>query len=641
MRFLLVGTAGHVDHGKTTLVRALTGIDCDRLAEEKRRGITLDLGFAHLPSPDVPLAFVDVPGHERFLHNALAGLGGVRLLLLVVAADEGVKPQTREHLAIAELLEIPRLVVALSRADLATEEALGFAELEVVELLASTRYAAAPILRVSPLTGAGLESLAEVLRREARIAGPPDRDADPPRLPIDRAFHLQGQGVIVTGTLASGSISPGDELELLPAGSAARARSVEVHGERRAAESGERVAIQLAGVELGELRRGFELAAPGSHRRTRRLIVEWRGFADAPIAVDRPTAVKIHLFATETVAAARPLEGVAIAPGERGLVELVLDEPIVATRGDHFIARRPSPEALLGGGRVLDPFGRRQRARDKSGARLARLRGDTEDALVAWSEESGARGLAGSDAAPRLGQTTSAVESRLAVLAGNGRLIALRGKVDERGARYLVPETLAQIRDGALVALRRYFAEHPLARGWKKQEATRFLLPPPARARAELFLDFLVRMKEIEIVDGEVRLPGRSIETPAEHSPLARAIIDRFTAAGLTPASAAELTKDLAPKREIVEGLVRHLVSRGELTRLSSGLIVASSALETLARDVLASDWERFSVPEFKVRFALSRKWAIPLLEHLDNIRVTERVNDHRRVLRTRGSSTR
>src|SRR5262245_20608176 len=282
MRRAIVGTAGHIDHGKTRLIEALTGIDCDRLAEEKARGITIDLGFAWLTDGDLQLGFVDVPGHERFLHNALAGLGGIRLMLLVVAADEGVKPQTREHVAICSLLGIPAAVVALTKSDLVNDDLLGLAQLEIEELLATTPFAGAPIVPVSAVTGAGLPRLREELLVRAGAVEVPADPTRPARLPIDRAFHLKGLGAVVTGTLAAGRVAPGDELEVVPGGARARVRSVQVHGTpREEALAGERTSLQLAGVELADLARGRQLAPAGALAASHRLLARCTWLPDA------------------------------------------------------------------------------------------------------------------------------------------------------------------------------------------------------------------------------------------------------------------------------------------------------------------------------------------------------------------------
>jgi selenocysteine-specific elongation factor len=647
VKSVLVGTAGHVDHGKTALVRALTGIDCDRLEEEKRRGITLDLGVAHLPpaSPagggqELELSFVDVPGHERFLHHALAGLGGVRLLLLVVAADEGIQPQTREHLEIAELLELPGLVVALNKIDHVDAEVAELAELELGELLAGTRFAGSPILPVSALTGAGVPALRAELERAAAALATSERDRDPARLPVDRAFLLKGQGVVVTGTLISGSIAPGDALELLPARLATRARAVQVHGRPRTAGTGERTALQLAGLELPALARGMELATPGALRSTRRLLVRWQMLASSPVTLEGPldpVAVRVHLYASETVGTARPVAAGGLAPGESGLVEIALAAPVIAVRGDRLIVRRLSPAATIAGGTVLDPWWRRKRRGDPT-ARMTSLSGDERDALLAWAAEAAERGLTATAAAARTGRSLTAVAGLLAGLEADGALVRLKAATPDehnpQGApvRYLRPETLASVRRGAREALARYFAERPLELGLAKATAARLLLPPAARSLADLWFARLAAEGDIDLAAGDVRFPGRRLEPPAELSPLARAIVERYAAAGLEPPSPGEVARSLDAKPQIVEGLVQHLVKRKELVRLPSGLVFAAAALTRLAEDLRATGWQRFAVPTFKDRFGLSRKWAIPLLEHLDNSGVTRRVGEEREI---------
>ncbi|MEO8197454.1 MAG: selenocysteine-specific translation elongation factor [Thermoanaerobaculia bacterium] len=652
MRSVLIGTAGHVDHGKTALIRALTGVDCDRLDEEKRRGITLDLGFAHLPpaagastagASPLELSFVDVPGHERFLHTALAGLGGVQLLLLVVAADEGIQPQTREHLEIAELLELPGLVVALNKIDAVDTETVELAELELAELLAGTRFAGAPILRVSALTGDGVATLRSVLEQAAAVLTPPDRSQDPARLPVDRAFLVKGQGVVVTGTLVSGTAAAGDAFELLPARLAVRARAVQVHGRPQNATTGERAALQLAGVELPALARGMEIAAPGAFRATRRLLVRWKMLASSPVALAgplEPMAVRVHLYSSETVGTARPLADEGIAPGESGVVEIALAAPVVAVRGDRIIIRRPSPAATIAGGTVLDPWWRRKRRGDPA-ARRAGLAGDDRSALLAWAAESAERGLTVGAASARTGRSYPHVEALLASLEADGALVRLRPLVpgassvpSARAApvRFLLPETLEAVRRRARTELARFFTEHPLELGLSKAAAARLLLPPAARALAEPYFDRLAAAGDIDLAAGDVRFPGRAIEPPAELSPLARAIVERYVAAGLAPPSPGEVARDLDAKPQIVEGLVQHLVKRKELVRLPSGLIFASAALARLVEDLRATGWSRFSIVAFKDRFGLSRKWTIPLLEHLDNVGVTRRSGDEREL---------
>ncbi len=657
-RRVVVGSAGHIDHGKTRLVEALTGIDCDRWAEEKERGITIDLGFAHLEreltdGSTLQIGFIDVPGHERFLRNALAGLGGIRVMLLVVAADEGVKPQTREHLAICSLLGIPAGLVALTKVDLVEPDLVELARLEVEELLEPTPYAGARILPVSSVSGAGLEELERTLVELATAqARSPDEDpalALPARLPIDRAFHLKGLGVIVTGTLTSGRVAVGDSLEILPGpGTAARVRSIQVHGRPRTeAVAGERSALQLAGVGLEELARGEEAATPGRFEATRRLLAEVRLLPDAPEPLRGFTPVRLHLLSSEVLGKLRPLpiDGAPgeIAPGGTGLAEVRLSEPLVAIRGDRLILRRPSPETTLGGGRVLDPRPGARRLRDLAAAGEA-LRMDgldagaaTTAALLHWAREAGAGGLAADEAARRLGEDPGEVSRRLTALAGEQKLLAVpEGAGSGRARRWIAPAAYREITERAAKALGTYFDRDRLARGMPKAEAVRRIFPGRGAELADVYLQWLAA-QDVLAVDGDlVTLPGRRAELTGEESTLARAVVERFAAAGLTPGSPEELGRELGAKPQILEGVIRYLTERSRLVRLPGGLLLAASAVEGLRDDLEATGWERFSVPQFKEQFGLSRKWAIPLLEHLDSTGVTRRLGDERMIVRHR-----
>jgi len=345
----VVGTAGHVDHGKTRLVQALTGVDCDRWEEEKQRGITIDLGFASMVEGGWQIGFVDVPGHERFVHNALAGLGGIQMMILVVAADEGVMPQTLEHLAICSLLRIPAGLAVLSKTDLVASDLLELAQLELEEALAETPFEGAPILPVSAVTGEGLDPLRATLVELARSAAPVgNRSELPARLPIDRSFHLRGLGALVTGTLARGTVHVGDELDILPAGGRSRVRSIEVHGERRAeARAGERTSLQLVGVDLAQVPRGRELTVPGVYRAPTSLLVRCRLLASAPEALHGSCSVRVHIHAAQRMGRLRPIEPEHLEPGQEAIAEVRLEEPLVAVRGDRFVIRRPSPASTL------------------------------------------------------------------------------------------------------------------------------------------------------------------------------------------------------------------------------------------------------------------------------------------------------
>ncbi len=621
MRTLLVGTAGHVDHGKTSLLRALTGIDCDRLPEEKRRGITLDLGFAHLERGDATIGFVDVPGHEHFLHNALAGLGGVRLLMLVVAADAGVRAQTREHLEAARRLGVPDLIVALTRIDLVDADTAGLAELEVSELLAGTPWAGAPVWRVSSLTGEGIEPLADELARRAAPADA-DRAADPVRLPIDRVFVARGQGVVATGTLVAGTLRPGNTLRVEPDETPVRVRSLEVHGRsREAAGPATRVAVLLAGVEAGALSRGRQLVGAGGARPARRLLARWQPMSDGPAGFPASTEVRCHLLAGEVAARVRSLSA-----EEPGLVELRLAAPLAMARGDRFVLRRPSPPATLGGGEILDPRWRRRRGADAR-QRATALAGSTADALAVWLEDARDAGATADELATLLAVAPASVAAALADLAAAGRALAGAG-------RWFAPGPLAALEPRARALLTAHHERERLAEGMPRAELVRRLLSRRGAALAAFHLGWLAARGVLEVRGDVVALPGRRPELSARETGLAGEIVAAYEAAGLAPPSPAEVARRLGAATPVVEGLVVHLTRRGRLLRLSGGLVIAAAAFERLREELLATGWQSFDVGRFKERFGLSRKFAIPLLERLDGAGVTRRHGDERRIVR-------
>ena len=629
MRRAIVGTAGHIDHGKTSLVLALTGIDCDRWAEEKTRGITIDIGFAHLVEDNLQIGFIDVPGHERFLHNALAGLGGIRVMLLVVAADEGVKPQTREHLAVCSLLGIPAGLVVLTKVDLISSDLLELAQLEVEELLADTPFAGSAVLPVSSTTGQGIPELkAALVELAARHATEADPER-PARLPLDRAFHLKGLGVVVTGTLASGEVRPGDTLEVLPRGQRTRVRSVQVHGQpRETAEAGDRTSLQLTGVALEELGRGMQLGEAEAFAATTSLLGRFTLLADAPGPIRGFLPVRVHLFASEVLGRMRPLSAEGLAPGETGPVEIRLQAPVSAVRGDRYIVRRPSPAATLGGGEILDPQWRRHRG-TILGQALTALQGDLRSALTFWALEAGERGVDAPVLARRLGTRPARIEPELRKLASAQKLIAVPGE-----GRWIAPSAVQRVTERARRVLKEYFQKDRLAEFMPKAEAVRRILRGRAADLGPVYFGWLEAQKVLTVQGDQVTLPGRSAQLTGEESKLSTAIVEKFDKGGLTPPSPGDVARELNAKPQILDGVIRHLVTRGQLIRLPDGLILAASAVASLKRDLLATSWDRFSVADFKDRFGLSRKWAIPLLEHLDSTGATRRLGDERMVVR-------
>jgi selenocysteine-specific elongation factor len=633
IRRVVVGTAGHIDHGKTALVEALTGIDCDRWGEEKARGITIDLGFAHLREGDLQLGFVDVPGHERFVHNALAGLGGIDLMVLVVAADEGIKPQTREHLSICSLLRIRAGIVALTKTDLVDEDLLELAELELAEELQRTPFGEVPIVRVSSRTGEGIDDLRRALIEKASsLEESSDRERRPTRLPLDRSFHLRGLGVLVTGTLATGGLQLQQKLSLVPSGLEARIRSIQVHGqERNSASPGERTALQLTGPSLAEVERGLQLTAPEAFTNSRRLCAELELLPDAPAAIEGLQEIRFHLYASEVLGRVRALDPPILEPGKTGIVDIRLRHPVVAARNDRFIVRRPSPQTTLGGGRILDP-----RWRARRGARLKAateaLSGDRQHAVQYWIRSAGEAGTETAELARRLGENSAPVEKLMMELRSDGQVIEVpAGQGHDR--RWLSPETYDRIEKRARDTLRRYFERQRLAKGMPKAEAVRQICPGRAAELQTHYLDWLAA-KKILVVEGDmVNLPGRGDELTREESGLSRSILDELERGGLSPPSPAEICATVGAKKQIFDGVLRFLHQRKKVARLPQGLFIAASSLEKLAEDLRATDWTSFGVGQFKDRFGLTRKWAIPLLEYLDSVGVTRRVGNERQIL--------
>ena len=622
MRRYIVGTAGHIDHGKTALVRALTGIDADRLPEEKARGITIDLGFAHLEEGDARIGFVDAPGHERFVRNMLAGAGGLDAILLVVAADEGVKPQTREHFAIARLLGLSRGLVALTKSDRVAPELLEVVVLETREFLAGSFLENAPILPLSAKTGEGIEGLRRALL-DLAVAGQREREEKPLRLPIDRAFSIAGFGSVVTGSLVSGTVAAEQRVEILPEGIPARIRRVEVHGKEVArAQAGERTSVNLAGVDLSALRRGQTVAAPGSIRPSRRLLVRLQLLPDAD-RLKTGAVVTFHHFASETSARVRLPGRDVLEPGESAAALLTVALPAAAAVGDRFVIRRPSPPATIGGGEVLDAEPPRRLAAEdlevfQTGGPAERLlrriarrpEGASLEELSSqeWLKPESVRSLL----------ETSVKGGALAALSA-GRLYLTSSRLAELGkqVRSLVEKEL-RARAGSTGAPRAVVIERHFSH-----------FDPKA---AEEVLERLAAGGTIELRGEEVRLPGGG-SLAAGDQKLAEKIASRFEEGGLEPPSPGDIVQALGAKQKIVEGLVTFLVKEKRLARLPGGFYISQKAVDDAVALLRATGWKSFSVPEFKEKFGLTRRIAIPLLEHLDEKRVTRRVGDRRELV--------
>ncbi|MBZ5576442.1 MAG: selenocysteine-specific translation elongation factor [Acidobacteriia bacterium] len=621
MKNIIVGTAGHIDHGKTALVKALTGIDADRLEEEKRRGITIDLGFAHLQlTPALRLGFVDVPGHERFVKNMLAGVGGIDLVLFVIAADESIKPQTREHFDICRLLGIQRGVIALTKADLVEPDILGLVRLEVEELSAGSFLEGAPTVPVSSITGAGLDAL----RRElARVAAevPQKNTAGHFRLPIDRVFSVKGFGTVVTGTLVSGSVAKEQEVEVYPQGRRLRVRGVQVHGATAGrAVAGQRTAVNLTDIEPADLARGQVLSEPGIFRAVTRADCRLALLASSKPLKNR-APVHFHSGTAEIEAEVRLLGSeTRLQPGATAYARLVLRKPALLLPGDRFIIRMFSPVTTIGGGVVLGDGEHRYSAADSAAARLDILAGADTAARVALLVKEAPFGLGSAELVARTGMT----EREIA--AATGALVALA----QPGPWYVDRSWFQEARDRLVQAVREFHRKNPLLPGIARQGLRSCLMP-----EAPLFLlDALLAGSSELVVEGEtVRVRTHHVVLRQEEEAAREAIERAFEQAGMATPAVSEVLARAGVEPARARSLLQILLRDKQLVRVNDDLVFHRSAIEKLRAMMAERKSVRFNVAAFKDWTGVSRKYAIPLLEYLDRERVTRREGDERRVL--------
>jgi selenocysteine-specific elongation factor len=666
MTSVVIGTAGHIDHGKSALVKALTGTDPDRLKEEQARGITIDLGFAHLETPGVTLAFVDVPGHERFVRTMLAGAGGIDAVLLVVAADESVMPQTREHFDICRLLGIERGVIALTKADLVDRDTIDLVSLEVRDLVSNSFLADAPLIPVSARTGDGLPALTDAL---AAIAGASPRlgREGVVRLPVDRAFTVKGFGSVVTGTLVSGRVSEGDELVALPEERPVRVRGVQVHGRQAGhAIAPGRVALNLGSIELAHLTRGVTLASPDSLCVTRRVDVHLELLKSAR-PLRHGARVRMHHGTSEVLgrvsicatrrdpsdratrrnpsdpwrrASAGEL-GVVVAAGAEAFVRVRLERPAVLTRNDRVVFRAYSPPVTIGGGVVVDPDPSASGVRRVDALDRFMALADPSGWIGVWLRESGGTGLNLETLIRRGGLGPAAAKSALDGLIASGQAIVAGGLALSEVERVFQRSIAARLEHATEETLSAFHAEQPLEAGMPR-EALRDKVA--ARVAPELFDTVLASLEARGAVRGTDRV-ARSDHRPSispDDGRLRDAVLSALRAGGLRPPDIAELATTANAPVADVQALVQRLVREKKLIKLDT-LVMHPDALSVLKQEVraLAGPGQPASavtvdVSTFKERYGLSRKYAIPLLEWLDRERVTRREGDRRIVISNR-----
>jgi selenocysteine-specific elongation factor len=630
-KHVIVGTAGHIDHGKSTLVEALTGTNPDRLEEEKRRGITIDLGFAFLDLGDVRLGFVDVPGHERFVRNMLAGVGGIDLVVLVIAADESIKPQTREHFDICRLLGIPRGIVALTKSDLVDSDVLGLVRLEIDEFVRATFLEGAPVVPVSATTGAGLDALKKELLRVAEAV--PAKDSTRHfRLPIDRAFSMKGFGTVVTGTLVSGALRTEGEAELYPLRKRARVRGLH-SGNKSVAEAvaGQRTAVNVAGVEREEIQRGMVLAPPGVFEPTARLDARVTLLASARPLKNR-ARVHFHQGTAEAIADVVFIGRNELAPGESALAQLRLDQPVLLLPGDRFILRQFSPVVTIGGGTALDVHAPRHKRADPAVTPFLETleRGNREEILAAFAG-SLPMGLSLMQIIARTGWTEGEVREVAKALVVATRLRI----VGEQPFTIASPGIVAAYGAALRSAIEEFHRANPLLPGIPKQD----LRARAGKTRTEIFaaaLDDLIRAKAVAVAGDLVQRAGREIALAPEEAKAKELIEAEFARAGLTVPSFATVLEKLPVESQRAQKILQILLREKVLVKVTDELVFHRTAVARL-RELLAKyrkeRGDKLPIPVFKELTGITRKYAIPLLEYLDRERVTRRVGDERVIL--------
>ena len=629
MNHSIIGTAGHVDHGKTMLVKALTGTDTDRLAEEKRRGITIELGFAYLALPDGSKAgVIDVPGHEKFIRTMLAGAGSVDVALLVVAADEGFMPQTREHLAILSLLGIKRGVVALTKIDLTEPEWTEMVALDIEEELRGTFLEDAGVVPVSAATGEGIETLREAMFALLRDAEPKDPNV-PFRLPVDRIFSVDGFGTVVTGTLIEGRLAEGDEIAVFPSGVRTRARNIQVHGQDvEEAFAGQRAAVNLAGLKRADIQKGDVLAAPGSMTTSRLLDVRLDALR-AGREILHNSRLHLHHCAGETLCRVVLLDRERLAPGESGYAQLRLAEPLAAKPGDRFVVRFFSPVETVGGGLVLDPGPEKHRRNDAGALRRLETKehGSLEARiLLAFSERNFS---VRSDVKRRLFAESPAFDAVAEDAIARGKLLPMSGD------RIVHIDTARRYGERLHGILSAYHAEHPLHPGMRKDEAGAKLLPGTELPLADEFLELLRGLGYVKFENNLAAQPDFTVALSAGHRKMNDAIVQTLLQGGHAPPSTDEIFDALEAKYPKEKKVIRQsfdaLVDEGTVVMLTPKIVMHREYCE---KALALFNEEPVALGEFRDALGTSRKFAVALLEYFDKKGLTQKSGEARTLRR-------
>jgi len=635
MKSIVIGTAGHIDHGKSTLVKALTGTDPDRLKEEKERGITIDIGFANLQlGQDVQVGFIDVPGHERFIKNMLAGVGGIDAVILVVAADESIMPQTREHFDICKLLKVPAGIVVISKSDLVDSELLDLVRSELTQYLRNSFLEEAPIIAVSAQSRVGLDGLKLALRDLAESV--PRKNVETAfRLPVDRCFSLHGFGTVATGTVLSGMIQKDQEVEIYPTGKKVRVRNLQVYGQTvKAASAGQRAALNLSNVQVDEIQRGMELSVPSRFAPVTSFEVSVHLLAHSPVSLKKQSRIRVHHGTSEVLGFVTPIGSKEIAPGENCFARLRLESPVLAIPGDPFIIRRTSPMVTIGGGRVVNSLARLLAGYnlEKAIQELRTLQsGDLKDRILGLARRSLFGGVEEDEILSQTLEPRAVVQTTLTSLAESNQLKVL----SEHPCCVMEMSSFMQLTEKAVNAVKEFHQKEPLAPGILKGQLHSSALRLTAQSTFRGILDHLCSQNLIVIDQDCVRLKGYE-SVLSEQESLAKNEIERvfLTAGWKVPSLDEVLDSLLVPKNQAVR-LVTMLTKEGKLIKISESLYFHTQSISQV-RDLLAEyrkKNDRIDVGAFKELTAISRRYAIPLLEYLDREKITRRVGGQRLIL--------
>ena len=631
----VMGTAGHIDHGKTALVRALTSIDCDRLEEERRRGITIELGFAHLDlEGGERLSIVDVPGHERFIKNMAAGASCIDFVLLVIAADEGVMPQTREHLDICTLLGVDRGLVALTKTDLADPELLSLVREDIADFLEGTFLEGEEMIPVSSKTGEGIDELKAALARQALAAGSAPR-SDLLRLPVDRVFTMRGHGTVVTGTLVSGTMHAGEELRLQPRPAMAhkriKVRGLQSHGQETGeAPPGRRTAVNLQGVAVDEVERGDVLARPGELLPSRAWDVELTLLPSCPRPLRQRSEVHFHHGARELFGRVYFPDRDRLAPGEAGLALVRFSEPLAGVFGDRFIIRSHSPLRTIGGGRVINPLATRRRKGSPDWEQVARMAGEPGERVLAQLMLARHQGLALPGLRVASGLPLSGLEKLLQKLSATGDIL----RFDRERDIYVHGGVAREMEDTARAFAESFHKANPLKESLGRGELAGAWPADTPPKLAHLLIERLLKAEGLESVGDGLKLAGHTVTLAADQDRFRKELLARYQSAGTTPPNLNPVLEELGVSLAEAKPVIDMLRKEGTLVRVSDALLFSREAMEdikSLARKFLAANQD-MSPQDFKEITGLSRKYLIPLLEHLDREKFTVRVGDKRRL---------